>query len=161
AVDSLVNSREWGRDDAVVLVTAGSPLRRFFFRFFPGIFIPESPAGVAHLARGRLGDFHWLNVYRPWDPIGTSLRLTVDGAGRDVSTGQRLGVLSAHLDYWRDPVVLKLVREAYDHVESWPVPAGGPVSISYWPDLRAGGHKPKKHKDLIDEGIVSVSRGLI
>ena len=96
---------------SVTLVTLGSPLRRFFFRFFPSEL--PSPREIAQSLSRQYRDFHWINVYRPMDPIGTKIfRGRSSAAASEHSTKQwgRLGI-RAHTNYWSDPVVAHWIRE--------------------------------------------------
>jgi hypothetical protein len=92
----------------VTLVTGGSPLARLFHRFFP-----ESYPATCELLSGfrrQFRDFTWVNVYRPNDPIGTSLGLP---ACWDISTEQHeLSGFAAHASYWDDPIVHELGHAA-------------------------------------------------
>lgn len=109
AVDSLINSGAWERSDRVLLVTMGSPLRRFFLNAFPGALFPSSVRGIAAAIVGRVRQLRWLNVYRPWDYIGTALGLNRAAVGRDLTTRQWGRVVTSHTDYWGDAEVLQAV----------------------------------------------------
>jgi hypothetical protein len=115
AIDALVNREVWGRDHHIVLITMGSPIRRFFLRFFPGELFADR-IGIAKLsadAGSRVGSFLWINVYRPLDVIGAALGLSRARCGIDQSTAQ---LLENHTGYFSDPKVrdnvLKCLREA-------------------------------------------------
>jgi hypothetical protein len=95
---------------SVTLVTLGSPLKHFVARFCPGIF--PSPDELAAQFSKSLRGFSWLNVYRPFDPIGTSLFLPESCSAEDVSTCQfKKFLLGAHSDYWDDQKVLSIVKK--------------------------------------------------
>jgi hypothetical protein len=111
AADSLINSVAWQPQDRVLLVTMGSPLRRFFFRFLPELFFPPSADAVGDAAGARLGDFRWANVYRPWDQVGARLGLTRRGSA-ERSTGQWGHLLNAHPNYWSDTIVRVQAEQA-------------------------------------------------
>ncbi len=111
ALDSLLNSAYWSQTHSVTLVTMGSPLRRCFFRFFPNLLFPPSSSQAHCQIMTRIGTFQWVNVYRPLDPIGTSLRFSSDGAGQDVSTGQ-WSRFNAHPGYFVDPIVYRTINSA-------------------------------------------------
>ncbi len=68
-VDSLLHSHKW-LDKRITLITVGSPLRRFFFRFFPGLYIPATAGKCADDIARRLREFRWINAYRRLDYIG-------------------------------------------------------------------------------------------
>lgn len=102
AIDSLLHSTFWKQDDSVYLITMGSPIRRLFQRFFPNILFPDSIATLAQSAASRVSKLYWINVYRHFDYIGTSLGLSRNGIGSDISTGQKSRLLSSHTDYWSD-----------------------------------------------------------
>jgi len=110
AIDSLVNSPVWRETDSVRLITLGSPIRRFFIRFFPQYLFPPSVRETARLAATRLREFSWINIHRPLDYVGTSLG-DAGALSADRSTGQfRRRVLSSHSGYWNDDVVLGLLK---------------------------------------------------
>lgn len=123
ALDSLVNSPAWQSSDRVRLVTLGSPIRRFFFRFFPGAsFEPRIDAAACTVAR-RVGEFTWLNAYRRFDYVGKSLRLS--GYGLDLPTGQNW---PAHANYWADARVAHIVFSALPHSRPVQVSDGAPMA---------------------------------
>ena len=129
AIDSLINSAVWTETDTVRLVTLGSPIRRFFMRFFPGYLFPPSVGGTARLASGRLREFTWINMHRRWDYVGTSLGTDgAAGAGgglsADLSTGQAWRVISAHSNYWEDDVVIGALARALRDSAPVPKPPG-------------------------------------
>src|SRR5262249_24118119 len=111
ALDYLGNWRchDSGRD--VALVTMGSPYRRYFLTWLPGVLFDESLENTVGRTAARYHSFRWVNVYRPWDYIGTSLGLTRSGLGTDQSTRQRLR-LNGHAGYWADDTVLAIVATA-------------------------------------------------
>jgi hypothetical protein len=111
ALDSLVNSAVWQPSDTVVLITMGSPIRRFFVRFFPGYLFPPSVERAARLAASRVRALTWINVHRRWDYVGTGLNLGRAGVGADVCTGQWRRVRRAHSNYWEDPLVIDRIRQ--------------------------------------------------
>jgi hypothetical protein len=105
----LEKSTELSGCRSVNLITMGSPLRRFFNRFFPS-FCPD-PDCLSQLLGTQLPAFKWTNIFRPFDPIGTRLATTSDTYINDVNTHQRGKVLlRAHTGYWSDPVVMKAAR---------------------------------------------------
>jgi hypothetical protein len=118
ALDSLSNSLAWSRFARVSLITAGSPIRRLFQRFFPGLFFPASmPACFDHLCR-RVRLAKWINVYRAGflhgDPIGQAL-FSDELRGTDVSIRQtQRKLFAAHTGYWDDQAeeIHECVRKA-------------------------------------------------
>ena len=88
ALDSLLSSRFWRATDELHLITMGSPIRRLFQRFFPSIFFPVSIDQLARRAAGRVRALYWINIFRPFDFIGTALGLSRSEVGVDKSTGQ-------------------------------------------------------------------------
>lgn len=58
--------------ERIRLVTHGSPLARFYQRFFPAYFTPELFDDCARRlgGTGEIADGTWLNYWRPTDPIG-------------------------------------------------------------------------------------------
>jgi pimeloyl-ACP methyl ester carboxylesterase len=108
AVDSLRRLYSEGFD-SIVLVTAGSPLRRFFWRFFQ-LDYPEPWALLVQVSRilGKNNTrFSWFNVFRRKDPVGGLLRLP---PGHECAVPKaNETVLSAHLDYWTDEEVHRAI----------------------------------------------------
>jgi len=111
ALDSLLSSGEWGRYSQITLITLGSPIRRFFMRFFPELFFP-APATAAAAAVAARVNFRWINCYRPLDQVGTAIGLSGLAYCRDVSTNQWKRFWDAHLDYWSDDHVASVIAEA-------------------------------------------------
>jgi hypothetical protein len=109
AADGLVNFGVWNREDRVVLVTMGSPIRRFFMRFFPGQYFPEQIALLYKKAAGCVPHFHWINVYRRFDYVGSSLGFSPTGGGVDRPTGQWL---RTHTGYFSDTRVRDCVIDS-------------------------------------------------
>lgn len=116
ALDSIVNSEIWQPYDEVQLVTFGSPIARFFIRFFPGYLFPPSIRDASNVAARRLGRFSWINIYRRWDYVGTRLGLETAKVGLEVCTGQRSKIASAHLGYWEDERVLHFFKNSLTQV---------------------------------------------
>lgn len=110
ALESLLTSPQWNERDSILLVTMGSPIRRFFWRFFPDHAFPGSPGESSTVIARRVAQFRWINIYRPLDQIGTSLRFGRDSEALDQSTGQWNLVLSAHVNYWKDGTVFSLLK---------------------------------------------------
>jgi hypothetical protein len=87
------------------LVTMGSPIRRLLVRFFPGLVV--APDEALQQLKERNPSFWWVNVYRPFDPIGTSIFRRPENVHLDVSTRQfRRVFITAHVDYWSDQTVI-------------------------------------------------------
>lgn len=100
ALDCIMHSQQWKRTDRILLVTMGSPLRRYFLRLYPRTLFPEFMEDVIDLIAGRLEEFRWINVYRPGDYLGADLGLK-PFKGRDLTTGERGPGIIGHADYWR------------------------------------------------------------
>src|SRR5262249_23612857 len=112
ALDSLLSSGIWPQDAQITFVTLGSPIRRFFMRFFPGTFFPGSiTAAVASVAQ-RMSGFRWINCYRPFDQVGAALGLYGIAYARDISTKQWRRIWNAHPDYWSDDHVRNVIINA-------------------------------------------------
>ena len=125
AADCLVNGAVWQPADRVTLVTGGSPLRRFFFRFLPHVLFPPSALAVGAVAAGRLAEFRWVNVYRRWDYVGRGLSIPAE-CGADRCAGRWLRFVTSHSRYWDDPVVRTVVLGALAAAPVWPAPGGPP-----------------------------------
>jgi len=109
AVDSLVNSSAWKPADAVTLITFGSPLKRFFFRFFPNMLFPPSASECSRLIASRVGKFRWINCYRSRDYVGTTMGFGSEEYTLESKASNDKGFLQAHLNYWADAEVRRLV----------------------------------------------------
>jgi len=120
ALNSLLRSDSpWSEAKQIVLVTMGSPLKRLFNRFFPEWC--ADPASMATYLAGQKRIVRWINVYRPFDPIGTRLTSIRTHASSilDCSTGQwRRLLLWAHTGYWSDPLVAQTVSVALSEVKT-------------------------------------------
>lgn len=90
--------------ESIALYTSGSPLRRYFHRFFPGAY--PHPLQLWHQLRRVIPGFVWVNIYRPGDEVGTDLQLP---AGCERTTGRYR--FPAHPSYWNDPHVHSVARE--------------------------------------------------
>jgi hypothetical protein len=117
AIDSLLHSRAWRRTDRVLLVTMGSPLRRYFLRFYPRTLFPEYMDNVVDAVANRLRELRWMNVYHPGDYLGTSLGLAQFN-GRDVATGRAGHVIHGAEYYWMDLDTRKAFRRGLHRLES-------------------------------------------
>jgi len=113
ALDSLTNSSAWQPGDRVRLVTLGSPIRRFFFRFFPGAYFEPRIDAAACTIAARVGEFTWLNAFRRFDYVGTSLGLR--GYGFDLPTRQ---YWPCHANYWGDGCVARTVLDGLPEARS-------------------------------------------
>jgi hypothetical protein len=111
ALDYLCNWSAGDRDRSILLITLGSPYRRFFLSWLPGVLFDRRMLNTVGRISARYRSFRWLNVYRPWDYIGKSLRLTDSAAGADQSTRQYRR-LNGHGDYWGDDDVLSTIKLA-------------------------------------------------
>lgn len=112
ALHSLLSSEEWDEDARITLITLGSPIRRFFMRFFPGLFFPASIATAAAEVAARVGRFRWINCYRPLDQVGAALGFSGIPYARDISTNQWGRIWDAHPDYWSDDRVARVIWSA-------------------------------------------------
>jgi hypothetical protein len=111
AIDSLVNGEVWCKKDCVTLITLGSPLRRYFFRFFPRLYFPPTANDSSRMIASRILAFRWINCYRPWDQIGASLGLRIPKWTAEVSTKQWTKIITAHPDYWSDSCVRAKIQD--------------------------------------------------
>jgi hypothetical protein len=117
ALDSLCNSSVWATFSSVSFVTCGSPIFRFFQRFFPGLYFPRDVTDCVSRIQLRSETVRWLNVFRTGllrgDPVGQAL-FSRGGSGRDLPVRQKARILMrAHLDYWDDEEVIESVRGSW------------------------------------------------
>jgi len=94
-------------DADVCLITLGSPLRRFFARFFGQVYPP--PAEIARSIRTRFPRFVWINIFRPLDYVGGRLSASAHDI-QNICTGERLRF---HTGYWGDDVVAAKAEVAW------------------------------------------------
>lgn len=136
ALDYLCNWRTGDSDRDVTLITLGSPYRRFFLRWLPGVLFDRRPVNTVRRIRARHRSFRWVNVYRPWDYVGTSLPVP-DAAFANRSTRQFLR-LNGHGNYWGDDVVLSTIEAALATLPSSAAPRpmcrSAPISPNRSPD---------------------------
>lgn len=110
ALDFLSNTDQW-KDRAVILITGGSPLARFFFRFFPGIFFFENAAACANALSKKFARFEWHNCYRGFDYIGQRIGLPKEPS---FSEKRILRFFPWHMGYWADTKVHDWLGELLD-----------------------------------------------
>jgi hypothetical protein len=80
-------------------------------RFCRAIF--PTPDELASEFSKYLGDFSWVNVYRPLDPIGSSIFSNQSSSTEDASTRQWKKLwMAAHTGYWDDECVLSTVTKS-------------------------------------------------
>jgi hypothetical protein len=157
-VDFLLNVLKERPRCAIVLVTGGSPIRRHFASFFPAQFFPVSPRETAVHFKAIFGRFSWINVYRRRDPIGGALGLDNLPYAVDVDTGQRHGVIAAHVDYWNDSVVFETVfTRSVDNTET--IPAPDPALCDY--GIPAGQYHSAFSRWLVDAVPRWIARGTV
>ena len=143
AIHSLLSSEVWSENARITLITLGSPVRRSFMRFFPGLFFPASITDVAAAIAGRVREFRWINCYRPWDQVGTALGLNGLAYARDLSTHQWNRIWNAHPDYWSDDHVLDTITKAIREI---------PVHSA----VRTQGERPAPRHFVVTEGVDAV-----
>lgn len=98
-------------ENEIHLTTMGSPLKRFFFNFFPTI-VP-SPEQRARALYQKYNKFKWQNIYRPLDFIGGKLASSNFKLIKNFSTGQIRDPLSSHMGYWRDKKVADIISRLH------------------------------------------------
>lgn len=105
-VDALINGKELKTAASIRLITMGSPLNKFFNRYFPSLFsTTQLFQKLSYLYRNN---FSWINIFRPNDPVGTSLN--TEGI-TDINTAQyEKKFVFAHVSYWNDAKVVDLIK---------------------------------------------------
>jgi len=110
AMDYLWNRASWPKA-RVTLLTGGSPLARFFFRYLPGLFFPGDAAACALGLEKKFARFRWFNFYRWFDYVGQRVGLPkIEGFGEY----RFLNPFSLHRGYWGDRRVHRLVSTIDD-----------------------------------------------
>lgn len=150
ALDSIINSSVWGPDDEVQLVTLGSPINRFFIRFFPGYLFPASIRNASTAAARRLRRFSWINIHRRWDYVGTSLGLENSKIGIEICTGQLTKIFSAHSNYWEDDLVIQKFKKGLKLVT--------PVTTEQQTSSEAGHTMPEIYENRTQDRIARIVR---
>jgi hypothetical protein len=107
---------------SVHLVTMGSPLKRLFANPFPNIF--EAPSRLFAELNECISNFRWTNVYRPLDYIGARLSPLNRSGILECRVRQRLKL---HVDYWGDPAVIAVIKQALKDQRTKRAAAPGPV----------------------------------
>ena len=104
----LDNIELYSQASSICIVTLGSPLYRFFGRYFPA-FTPH-PSKLFDHFNAHLRHFRWVNVFKPFDPIGGGFGKRRGGIV-DVNTMQWWRILIwAHVGYWSDRHVLGAIE---------------------------------------------------
>ncbi len=156
ALDSVMHSRVWKDTDRVLLVTMGSPLRRWFLTLYPGTLFPERMESLVESVVRRLGSLRWVNIYRSWDYLGAQLELK-PFKGKDISTGIGERRVVGHADYWRDPDARRTFHHGLlklDNVQ--PAPVARKESIHQLPTPRtaAAFRLPDRARALLKTGVI-------
>lgn len=114
AVDSLLSFDSiWKNRSSIRLVTMGSPLSRFFSSIFPEMY--PCPIQVFNALNSNYKDFYWINIFRPFDPVGTSLCKNTDECIKDISSKQFWKTpMTAHFGYWDDKKIAELIKNEID-----------------------------------------------
>jgi hypothetical protein len=104
------------RLESLLLITSGSPLRRFFWHFFrPTYGLAADTYREIHRGMASHGaTFDWLNLYRKSDPIGARLHLP-DGRDRALLETQK-PIWTAHMNYWGDNEGRQIIEQAISHM---------------------------------------------
>lgn len=125
ALDYLrTNASKLSGASTVTLITMGSPIARFFHRFFP--FNYPKPVDILRDLKKVVPGFLWLNIYRPLDPIGGNLGITENTYGYDRTTNQVFikkllqgKIFAQHEGYFEDERIHQITREVLaDHLVS-------------------------------------------
>lgn len=93
----------------ITFVTMGSPLKRFFARFFPQFY--PSPEEFAIFFASHIHNFRWINIFRKHDPIGSKIGNPTSVIENYVIE-EELGWLKAHLNYFPSQALYRCIREA-------------------------------------------------
>ena len=102
---------------SVTLVTMGSPLRRYFARFFVGFYLP--PDEILETITMRVNHFKWINIYRHGDPVGGSLG-GPETRIIDTPTSEHLAWSSAHCGYFSSRMVYRSLEASLERPEEPP-----------------------------------------
>lgn len=100
-LDFFKNIKDKHSDSDILFVTMGSPINRLIARFFPKIIDFDN--------LNEFKNIKWLNIYRPFDPIGTELNCDFIEEIENVNTKQNGRIIKAHTDYWGDKMVLDAI----------------------------------------------------
>jgi hypothetical protein len=161
ALDSVMHSRVWRNTDRVLLVTMGSPLRRWFLTLYPGTLFPERMESLVESVVRRLGGFRWLNIYRSWDYLGAQLELK-SFKGRDISTGIGERRVVGHADFWHDPDARRTFQHGLLRLENvQPLPVARKEAVHQLPQPRTAAtfHLPALARRFLRTGVVLATVG--
>src|SRR4029077_14304017 len=98
-------------------VTMGSPLSRYFARFFVGFY--PSPDDIFDDITKRISHFKWINIYRHGDPVGGSLG-GPETRIIDMPTSEHLPWSSAHCGYFSSRMVYRSLEASLEKPEEPP-----------------------------------------
>src|SRR5271157_1301379 len=131
ALDYMVSPESLPRK--YLLITMGSPLRSLLCKFFPELF--SSPVSLCEFLSARNPSFEWINVFRPFDPIGCELGITETSDGAEMSTAQKTRF---HMNYWGDQSVFRCVETCIESLRHRVrmQDASNTVSSPVWVPLR-------------------------
>jgi hypothetical protein len=133
AVDSMTNRDAWAHLKSVVLVTGGSPIRRWFQSFFPCLLFSVSADDMLNQIRCRTPLIGWINVFREHDPVGGALGFTLSPGVDQSSDESQLRGLLAHQDYWNSAPVHEVVRKRFRNTQPLPSITLDPTKATEWP----------------------------
>lgn len=131
AVDSLINSNAWKNLQSIVLITGGSPIHRWFQRFFAELFFPSDGHRLSEIVFRNAPVAAWINVFRKHDPVGASLDLPESGEIGEIETEKTdLKGFAAHSHYWSAPDVHDAIKKLWPTLTPGPAPE---LAVSYEP----------------------------
>ncbi|HKV78809.1 MAG TPA: hypothetical protein VJP02_11735 [Candidatus Sulfotelmatobacter sp.] len=93
----------------ITVITMGSPLERFFARFFSQLY--PSPEEFSTFFASHIRTFIWINIFRKHDPIGSKIG-NPESLIENHQIEEELGWLEAHLNYFSSQAVYRCIRES-------------------------------------------------
>lgn len=108
ATDYLIREDLISEHSKVILITMGSPLKRFFSTFFPNSV--STPVEKYEFYFNKYNKFKWINIYRPLDFIGSSVSKNNKCDIINISSGQIKDPFSSHTGYWNDVEIFRIIK---------------------------------------------------
>lgn len=115
--DYLLNYNNRQVLNQLTFITMGSPLKRFFFRFFPNLCFPSSAESTFNILCKQYQSFRWINIYRPFDQVGAKINLPNTAYTSEINSKQFKGYFGSHINYFSDPLIRDILIDALNKIK--------------------------------------------